>query len=34
MIDVDLDEPGEADKLMDAATYKALVETPHGPSGH
>ena len=34
MLEIELDDPGEVDKLMDAATYKAHAETPHGPSGH
>ena len=34
MLEIELDDPGEVDKLMDAAAYKAHAETPHGPSGH
>ena len=34
MLEIDLDDPGEVGKLMDAATYKAHAEAPHGPSGH
>jgi glycine cleavage system H protein len=34
MIEVELADPGEVEKLMDAATYKAVAEAPHGPSGH
>ena len=34
MIEVELADPGEVEKLMDAATYKAQAEAPHGPSEH
>jgi glycine cleavage system H protein len=34
MLEVELDNPGEVETLMDAAAYKALTEAPHGTSGH
>ena len=34
MIDVDLEDPSEVDKLMDRDVYVAHINTPHGPSGH
>jgi glycine cleavage system H protein len=34
MLEVDLDDPSEVGKLMDAEAYKAHAEAPHGPSGH
>jgi glycine cleavage system H protein len=34
MIEVRLADAAEVSKLMDAETYRAHTETPHGPSGH
>lgn len=34
MIDVELSDTSEVDKLMSAEMYQAQVNQPHGPSGH